>query len=396
MTAENGPRLVRNRLLPGAGRVAFVELFYDLVFVFAITQLSHLLLHHYTLLGALEMGLLLLAVWWVWIFTTWALNWLDPEAMPVRLMLYASMLLGLFMSMSIPDAFGGRGLAFALAFAGMQVGRSVFTVWVLRRASPQNARNFQRISAWLAVSGVIWIIGGIAPPDLRLPIWILALAIEYLGPAFAFWTPGLGRSVTTEWNVIGGHIAERCGLFVIICLGETLLVSGATFAEAEWTGIGFAAFLTDFASSVAMWWIYFNIGHERATHLIEHHEDPGRVARLAFTYAHLPIIAGIVVSAVASELIIAEPLHHVTAGQAAAILGGPALFLVGNAWFKHITGGRVPLSHLVGLALLAGIAAMTPMLTLLSQGLLGALALVIVAGWEAISLRPRRKAPVRG
>jgi len=390
MTEHPTPRRVRDREAAEAGRVAFVELFYDLVFVFAITQLSHVLLHHFTPRGAVETLLLLLAVWWVWIFTTWALNWLDPEAYSVRLMLYLSMLLGLFMSMSIPEAFDGRGLAFALAFAAMQVGRSLFTVWVLKRGAPESARNFQRISAWLAASGVVWIAGGLASPELRLPIWVVALAIEYLGPVFAFRTPGLGRSETSEWNVIGGHIAERCGLFVIICLGETLLVSGATFAEVEWTGTNLAAFLVDFVSSVAMWWVYFNIGHERAAHVIEHHSDPGRVARLAFTYAHIPIVAGIVLSAVASELIITEPGHHATAAQAAAIVGGPALFLAGNAWFKAVTGRFVPLSHLAGLGFLAAVAALTPALTLLGQGMLAAAVLVVVAVWELVSLRPRQ------
>lgn len=386
MTGFDGARLVRNRATPEAGRVAFVELFYDLVFVFAITQLSHLLLHHYTLVGALETAVLLLAVWWVWIFTTWVLNWLDPAAFSVRLMLYGSMLLGLFMSMSIPEAFDDRGLAFALAFAAMQVGRSLFAVWILKRAAPRNVRNFQRISAWLALSGFVWIAGGLLPHELRLPVWIVALAIEYLGPAVAFWTPGLGRSETTEWNVLGGHIAERCGLFVIICLGETLLVSGATFAAAEWTGPALAAFLSDFASAVAMWWVYFNIGHERAAHLIEHDDDPGRIARLAFTYAHIPIIAGIVLSAVASELIVAHPGHHATVADAATVVGGPALFLAGNAWFKTVTWHHVPLSHLVGLGLLAALAVATPILTLIEQGVLATLVLGLVAIWEHRSI----------
>ena len=151
----------------------------------------------------------------------------------------------------------------------------------------------------------------------------------------------------------GEHIAERCGLFVIICLGETLLINGATFAEMEWTGPGIAAFLVNFLGSVAMWWLYFHIGHERGAHAIEHSEDPGRIARVAFTYAHLPIIAGIVVSAVAAELIIAHPLGHTGWGAAASILGGPALFLVGNHWFKALTARWPPLSHLVGIGLFA-------------------------------------------
>ena len=153
--------LLRNRAAANAGRVSFLELFYDLVFVFAITQLSHLLLHHYTPMGAVETALLMLAVWWVWIYTTWALNWLDPRAMPVRLMLYLSMLLGLFMSMSIPEAFGARGLTFALAYAAMQVGRTLFVVWCLAGDVRARYESFQRIAVWLSVSGLVWVFSGL-------------------------------------------------------------------------------------------------------------------------------------------------------------------------------------------------------------------------------------------
>ena len=153
--------LLRNRAAANAGRVSFLELFYDLVFVFAITQLSHLLLHHYTPMGAVETALLMLAVWWVWIYTTWALNWLDPRAVPVRLMLYLSMLLGLFMSMSIPEAFGARGLTFALAYAAMQVGRTLFVVWSLAGDVRARYESFQRIAVWLGVSGLVWVFGGL-------------------------------------------------------------------------------------------------------------------------------------------------------------------------------------------------------------------------------------------
>ena len=165
MAADN-PRGALFRVIAPSqhSRVTNAELFFDLVFVFAVTQISHTLLHHFTPLGAAQTAMLFLAVWWVWIFTTWVLNWLDPAAFSVRLLLYASMLLGLFMSMSIPEAFGERGLPFALAFAAMQVGRSLFAVSILRRAAPEYARNFQRISAGLAVSGAVWIVGGLLPP----------------------------------------------------------------------------------------------------------------------------------------------------------------------------------------------------------------------------------------
>jgi low temperature requirement protein LtrA len=377
--------LVRARDGARAARVSFLELFYDLVFVFAITQLSHLLLHHYTPIGALETALLMLAVWWVWIYTTWALNWLDPDAMPVRLMLYLSMLLGLFMSMSIPEAFGARGLSFALAFAAMQVGRSLFVVWCLA-GDTARARNFLRIGIWMAVSGVIWVIGALAEGEARLALWLLALGIEYLGPWARFWVPAMGRSATADWNVLGEHIAERCGLFVIICLGETLLISGATFAEAEWTGIGVTTFVVNFLGTVAMWWLYFHIGHQRASRVIEHSDDPGRMARIAFTYAHIPIIAGIVVSAVAAELVIAHPDERAGLGTAASVLGGPGLFLAGNLWFKSLTWRWPPLSHLIGLGLTAAAFLAHAWLSLLALSAVSVAILVLVAVWERVSL----------
>jgi low temperature requirement protein LtrA len=380
--------MTRAKDVAGAGRVAFVELFYDLVFVFAITQLSHLLLHHYTLLGAVETGLLMLAVWWVWIYTTWALNWLDPARGPVRVMIYASMLLGLFMSMSVPEAFGERGPAFALSFVAMQLGRSLFTAWAWSFTAEQasHRRNFLRISAWMAGSGVFWIAGGLAHGGGRLALWVVALGIEYLGPWARFRTPGLGVSTTADWDVRGEHMAERCGLFVIICLGETLLISGATFAGMAWSGEGIVAFLVNFLGSVAMWWLYFHIGQARASHLIEHSEDPGRVARVAFTYAHIPIIAGIVVSAVAAELVIAHPGGRTSWGAAASILGGPALFLAGNHWFKALTARWPPLSHMVGLGLFALSLAAVPWLSPLGLSAVALAILVLVAVWEWISL----------
>ena len=107
-------------------RVTYVELFFDLVFVFAITQISHSLLAHFTPLGVLQVTMLMLAVWWVWVFTSWTTNWLDPEQAPVRVMLFGLMIVGLLLSTSIPQAFGSRGLVFAMAYSSMQVGRTLF------------------------------------------------------------------------------------------------------------------------------------------------------------------------------------------------------------------------------------------------------------------------------
>ncbi len=384
--------LLRARDPHGHAKVTFVELFFDLVFVFAVTQLSHALLEHMSILGAVQVGMLLLAVWWVWIYTSWVTNWLDPERTPVRLLIFALMIAGLLLSSALPEAFEHKGLLFGIVFAAMQVGRSLFMMWALRRASPGNYRNFQRITAWLAASGVLWVAGGVAHDNLRLILWAAALGVEYLSPIVGFWTPGLGRSTTADWDVEGAHLAERCALFVIIALGESIVVVGATLAKLPLDAATIGAFLASLVGSIAMWWIYFDTGAERGTAHIVHSSDPGRLARLAYTYAHLPIIAGIILAAVSDELIIAHPLGHAEPATSIVTLGGPALYLAGNIFFKHVIGGRLPLSHLVGLALLAPLAALSPVVGPLVLGAATSAVLVVVAAWETRSLRRGRTA----
>ncbi len=371
-------------------RVAMVELFFDLVFVFAITQLSHALLAHLGWRGALEVGLLLAAVWWVWIYTSWCTNWLDPERVPVRAALFVLMLAGLLMSASIPQAFGERGLAFAAAYVFMQVGRTLFFLWAVRGEAANMRRNFQRIALWLSLAGVFWIAGGLAQDDTRLGLWAVALGIEVISPALYFWVPGLGRSSVQDWNVDGGHMAERCALFVIIALGESLLVSGATFAEAVWSAPVVAAFAFTFLGAVAMWWLYFDKGLAAGHHRIAHAQDPGRHARSNYTYLHLPIVAGIILCAVADELVLAHPDHASNAGLA-VMLGGPALYLLGVGGFKWASREQAwpPLSHLVGLLLLALLAVPAALHWLSALAVMaGTVAvLVAVAVWEQASLR---------
>jgi low temperature requirement protein LtrA len=347
--------MLRDRASGGHARVTYVELFFDLVFVFAVTQLSHGLMAHPTLAGVFEAGLLLMAVWWAWIFTAWVTNWLDPERAPVRIMLFVVMVVGMVMTMSIPKAFGERGLIFALAFVAIQLGRSLFTAWAMRD-HPFQSRNFTRISVWFVVSGVLWIAGGLAEGGARLALWGGALALEYVSPALGFWVPGLGRARAEEWDVEGGHLAERCALFTIIALGESILVMGATTATLAWTPMVIAAFLASFAGSLAMWWIYFSFTAEAASEAISHAKDPGRVAREAYTYIHLLPIAGVIVTAVADEWTIHHPVGHTDLKTALALIGGPFLFLLGGVLFKRAVFRAWAPAQLAGLLALAALA----------------------------------------
>lgn len=382
--------LLRGRGSHDSGKVGMVELFFDLVFVFAVTQLSHSLLAHLSIGGAVQVALMMVAVWWVWIFTSWITNWLDPEKLPVRLGLFGLMIAGLLLSSSIPKAFTDHGLMFAGAFVFMQVGRTLFAIWAVRGEARNMTRNFQRILAWLVLSGVFWIAGAFLQGDQRLACWALALLIELISPSLYFWVPGLGRSTLEDWNVEGNHMAERCGLFVIIALGESLLVTGATFAELDLSLQGVTAFVVAVLGSIAMWWVYFDSGAERAHHRIAHSTDPGRQARIAYTYLHVLIVAGVIVSAVADELVLTHPDHASDAGIL-AIIAGPWLFLLGNALFKWVMADRLlpPLSHLVGLALLMLLLplALNHLFSALVLGALTTMVVMLVAAWETVALR---------
>lgn len=391
-TPSASPRLLRERVAGGHGKVTNIELFFDLVFVYGVTQLSHALLHDLSLLGAAHTLLLFLAVWWVWIFTGWVTNWLDPDRIAVRAMLLALTFAGLLLSVSLPEAFEERGLLFAGAYVAMQVGRSLFMVWALRYGgTAAQRRNFTRILLWLAAAGVCWLTGACHEGPARFLWWIVALGIEYMGPAAYFYVPGLGRSTTADWNVEGGHFAERCSLFVIIALGESLVVTGSSFAGSTAIADAAPAFAAAFLGCVAMWWIYFDLGAERGSRAIRHAADPGRTARLAYTYLHLPIVAGIVVSAVGDELSLSHPHARGDMASVAVLVGGPVLYLLGNALFKlTVNRSNFPLSHLVGLLLLSFLVAPAFLLPVFWTAALTTAVLLLVAVWETLSLRAWR------
>jgi low temperature requirement protein LtrA len=331
----------------------------------------------------------MLALWWAWIDNAWITNWLDPEHAPVRLLLFVLMALGLIISASIPQAFEARGLAFALAYGIFEIIPKPFMLWALKRHDARNYRNFMRITVWRATGAACWIAGGFVAGEVRLAVWALALTIDTGAPLVGFFVPGLGRSTTADWTVEGGHLAERCALFVIIALGESILITGATFAGLAWNGVTAAAFVNAFVGSVAMWVVYFNIGAERASRIFAASADPGRLARSGYTYLHIPIVAGIIVAAVADELTLAHPGGHTGIATAAVILGGPALYLAGNAAFKRLTAPYVPLSHSVGLGLLAALILAVPAASPLALSAATTAVLILVGAWEWVSLGRR-------
>ena len=348
--AARAATLLRDR--SGAQRVTNIELFFDLVYVFAVTQLSHYLLDHPTVRGALQAGLLLVMVWLVWAYTTWVTNWLDPERMAVRLLLVVLMLVSLAMSASLPRAFAGLGLWVGGAYAVQQIGRSIFVVMAVR-GHPLQA-NYERILTWCLVSGVLAVGGGLAHGYLRDLLWLLAVGVDLTGGAVGFATPGLGRSRTSDWTIEGGHFAERCQAFILIALGESVVIIGATLAgQKSITASVVAAFAVAFATSVALWWLYFDQSAEAAAETIARSQDPGRLARNAYHLIHPVMVAGIIVTAAGDERVLSDPADPASTAAAWMILGGPALFLAGHIAFKLVVWRYLSWQRLAGMVALA-------------------------------------------
>jgi low temperature requirement protein LtrA len=380
------PPLLRDR--SGVQRVTNIELFFDLVYVFAITQLSHYLLGHADVRGALQAGLLLAMVWMVWSYTTWVTNWLDPELMAVRLLLVVLMLISLAMSASLPRAFEDLGLWVGGAYAVQQIGRTVFMVIALR-GHPLEA-NFQRILAWCVVSSAFAVAGGLAHGNARALLWLVAVCVDLLGGIVGFYTPGLGRSRTSDWTIEGGHFAERCQAFILIALGESIVIIGATLTEVkEVTPASVAAFVIAFAGSVAMWWLYFDQSAGAAAEMIARSDDPGRLGRSAYHLIHPVMVAGIIVSAAADEKVLSDPGQPASAAAAWMILGGPALFLAGHAAFKLVVWRVISWPRLAGIAGLALLALAAHAISALALAACAAVLVTAVAASDRLPWLPR-------
>lgn len=387
----------RNLLRPDASeradRVTYIELFFDLIFVFALTQLSRYLYENQSWVGAVESAVLVLALWWMWVYTTWVTNYLDPVKLPVRGVVIGLALLGLVVSASIYESFGDRGLVFALAYVALQIGRTGFMLLAVARHNRDLHRSYVRIMIWLVVAGVFWIAGAVLPLEFRLAAWVVALVIEYASASLDFRVPGLGRSGIESWDLSGPHIAERSALFVIIALGESFLVTGYAFVAQESSLIGVIGLLLAFLSVLAMWWLYFDHSERVGAKALQRSPSPGRIARVAYTYVHAVIIGGIVLSSVADKEILEHPADDITLATAVIITGGPFLYLAGMFFFRLRVTGEVLVSHLVGLGLLllaftVAVLGAPSTISPLGLGALSVGSLVIIACWETV-LRAR-------
>ncbi|MGC4768441.1 low temperature requirement protein A [Micromonospora sp. DT44] len=343
------PQLLRPR--QGVQPTTSTELFFDLVFIFTITQLSHYLIAHPHWRGAARTALLLALVWFVWVYTTWLTNWLQPDQGPVRAVLLGVALGSLSLSAAIPEAFAGTGLLFAVVYVAVQVGRTLFALWAVR-GSPWLVAGFQQSLPWISGTSVLVVLGGLAGGVAREALWAAVVVLEVVGLLIGYPLPGRGRSRPERWMVEGGHLAERCAAFVLVALGESILVTGSTLTshvDLETSG----AFLLAFAGSVALWWVYFARSAPAATEVIAGAgERTGALSRVAFNYLHPVIVAGVIVASAGDEVLLREPAAPATTSAALFTLGGPALFLAGHAAYKALLWHRLPTSRIIAVLVL--------------------------------------------
>jgi low temperature requirement protein LtrA len=369
---------------PGAERVVTpLELFFDLVYVFAIGQLSHHLLEHVDLRTGAETAIMALAVVYAWYMTAWGANWLEPDRLPVRVMLVGLMFASLLMSVAIGGAFDGRAWLFVTGYLVLQVARSTFLRVALRGRALGD--HFVNVLLWELLSGGLWVAGAVAEDDARLVLWALAVMVAYVGVSTLHWVPGRGRAIDLEHTEIaGGHLVERFRLFFIIALGETVLTMGTAFTDEPFEVDRLLALAIGFTGTVAFWWLYFQRAERIGVELAEAAEDAGALMLLG-TWTLTLIVIALIGIAVGDELAIAHPGDDATLGFTILTFGGPAVFLLSQLFFLRQVLGLIPRSRLLGLAALAILAVATAPLTLIVGIAASSAVLVAVAIADTVS-----------
>jgi low temperature requirement protein LtrA len=349
-----------------------LELFFDLVFVLAITQCTALMAGHPTWKGLAE-GLLVLGVlWWSWVGYSWLTSVLDPEEGAVRLVIVAAMASLLVVSLCVPGAFGDEALTFALAYGFVRAAHIALFV-LASRDDPQFRRSVNGLAGGTALGVGILIVASFTDGGLQIGLWALALGLD-MGEPFLFGSEG--------WKLVPRHFAERHGLIVIIALGESIVAIGVGAQAGVDTGVIVAAVLGT-AVAAALWWLYFDVVALVAVRRLENAKE-GRerneVARDSFSYLHFPMVAGVVLLALGLKKTLAHVDDDLPLIPAVAMLGGVALYLLAHVAFRWRNVRRFSWQRLAcALVLLALIPGAETLPALATLAIVAALLAVLIA-----------------
>jgi low temperature requirement protein LtrA len=333
-----------------------LELFFDLVFVFAVSQLTDHLLAYLSWRGVAETVVMLSAIFGAWFTTSWSVTILRADQSRSRWVVLAVMLLGLFMNASVTRAFTTSGWAFAIPLLLIQAGRAV---WTLLNATDAVFReHYVRVLLWLAATSPLWIAGAAVGPEGRLPWWALAAGLDLLGRWLAHPIPGRRlRSENVPFDA--NHMLERCRLFLLIALGETVLRTGIAIAAAPMTTMTLVTGTAALAGTVALWALNFGRARRLTRYYRQEMRDSIRIGRYAVN-ALMLMVAGLIAVAAANGMVIAHPQGEASAALSLLLYGGSILYLVTQGWYLWVAPRNSPRLRLAGSAglVLLGLAAL--------------------------------------
>jgi len=352
-------------------RTTYLELFFDLVFVFAITQVTTLLLGDMTVAGFARSALVLAMVWWAWSAYAWMTNAIDVGSPVVRAGLLAAAAGSFFMAIALPDAFDGGGIRFAAPYFAVRALNILLYVRGLRHDREHQA-SVQALAPFFLLAPAIVLAGGFAGDSWRVSLWGVALAIDLLGALNA------GRFV---YRVSPSHFAERYALFVIIALGESVVAIGVAAAHLELDARLAGAVAVSFAGVAALWWAYFDFTAGAAERILGRADATvrGKLARDVFTFCHYPIVAGIILYAVAAKQTVAHPTESLGGAARFSLEAGIALFLLGFVLARYRAIRRIAWERL-------GAGAAILLVAIVVGGLAGAALMAVAVGLVVLAL----------
>jgi low temperature requirement protein LtrA len=323
-------------------KTSYLELFFDLVFVFAFTQVTALILEDTSAQGFLRSALVLAMGWWAWSAYAWMTDAIDVENVVARLLVFTAMAAAFFMALAVPDAFQDEAAWFAVAYFVVRILQSAVFAWGVRH-DPGNLRATALLACWFVPAAVVALVGGFVDPDYRAWFWLASLVIDVFGALYV---------ARAEWRVSPSHFAERFALIVIIALGESIVAIGIGTSGLERDATYALSVVVAFAGVAALWWTYFDLtalGLERDLRRAPR-EQRGPLARDVFTFFHYPIVLGIILYAVAAKKTLEDPLDPLSRPGRWALGLGIALFLVGIALTRWRMIHRVAWERLVAAA----------------------------------------------
>jgi len=329
-------------------KTSYLELFFDLVFVFAFTQVTALILEDTTPRGFARAALVLAMVWWAWSAYAWMTNAIDVENTVTRLIVFGAMVAGFFMALAVPDAFQDEAAWFAVAYFVVRILNSALYAWGVRD-DPAVLRAVARLSPWFLVAAVVALAGGFVDPDYRSWVWLASLVIDVVGTLTV---------ANLEWHVSPSHFAERFALIVIIALGESIVAIGIGTSELTRDTTYAVSVIVAFAGVAALWWAYFDFTAIAAERSLRRASEVARgpLARDVFTYFHYPVVLGIILYAVAAKKTLEHPLDPLSEAGRWALGLGMALFLAAFALMRFRVIRRVAWERLGAAALALALA----------------------------------------